>query len=52
LGILGSYLAHVYDEVKHRPPYIVESILNAPTAESSEESSQRHGREAAPSVRK
>lgn len=30
LSILGSYLAHIYDEVKRRPPYIVESILNHP----------------------
>lgn len=28
LGIIGSYLAHIYDEVKRRPPYIVESIIN------------------------
>jgi len=28
LGIIGSYLLHIYDEVKHRPPYIVESFLN------------------------
>lgn len=31
LSIIGSYLAHIYDEVKRRPPYIVESILNNPT---------------------
>jgi dolichol-phosphate mannosyltransferase len=30
LAIIGSYLAHIYDEVKRRPPYIVESILNSP----------------------
>jgi len=30
LGILGSYLAHIYDEVKHRPPFIVRDILNDP----------------------
>jgi dolichol-phosphate mannosyltransferase len=27
LAIVGSYLAHIYDEVKRRPPYIVESII-------------------------
>ncbi len=32
LSIIGSYLAHIYDEVKRRPPYIVESILNPPKA--------------------
>jgi dolichol-phosphate mannosyltransferase len=30
LGIIGSYLAHIYDEVKRRPPYIVESYFNYP----------------------
>jgi dolichol-phosphate mannosyltransferase len=30
LSIIGAYLAHIYDEVKRRPPYIVESILNDP----------------------
>lgn len=30
LSIIGSYLSHIYDEVKRRPPYIVESILNHP----------------------
>ena len=36
LGIIGSYLAHIYDEVKRRPPFIVESILNRPPATSNE----------------
>jgi dolichol-phosphate mannosyltransferase len=30
LSILGSYQAHIYDEIKRRPPYIIESILNHP----------------------
>jgi polyisoprenyl-phosphate glycosyltransferase len=30
LSIIGSYLAHIYEESKARPPFIVESILNAP----------------------
>lgn len=40
LSIIGSYLAHIYDEVKRRPPYIVESILNCPSEQdgSQEES--------------
>lgn len=29
-SIIGSYLMHIYDEVKRRPPYIVDHILNAP----------------------
>ena len=32
LGIIGSYLAHIYDEVKARPAFIVEEVLNAPPA--------------------
>ena len=31
LSIIGSYLEHIYDEVKRRPPYLVGSILNAPS---------------------
>ena len=30
LSIIGSYLAQIYEEVKRRPAYIVESILNDP----------------------
>lgn len=30
LSIIGSYLAHIYEEVKGRPNYIVRSILNPP----------------------
>jgi glycosyltransferase involved in cell wall biosynthesis len=36
LSIIGSYLGHIYDEVKRRPPYIVESILNAPSQKEGE----------------
>jgi glycosyltransferase involved in cell wall biosynthesis len=35
LGVIGSYLAHIYEEVKRRPPFIVESILNPPNVEAS-----------------
>ena len=38
LSIIGSYLAHIYDEVKRRPPYIVESILNNPFAKEEKAS--------------
>jgi dolichol-phosphate mannosyltransferase len=30
LSIIAVYLSHVYEEVKRRPPFVVESILNAP----------------------
>jgi len=29
-SIIGSYLLHIYDEVKRRPPYIVDYVLNSP----------------------
>lgn len=32
LSIIGSYLAHIYDEVKARPAYVVDEILNPPTS--------------------
>jgi dolichol-phosphate mannosyltransferase len=37
LSLIGSYLAHIYDEVKRRPSYIVESILNAPQGKGKED---------------
>jgi polyisoprenyl-phosphate glycosyltransferase len=30
LAIIGTYLAHMYEEVKGRPPYVVESVVNPP----------------------
>lgn len=30
LGVIGSYLAHMYEEIKARPPYIIDRILNPP----------------------
>lgn len=30
LAIIGSYLGHMYEEVKRRPAFVVESILNRP----------------------
>lgn len=30
VAIIGSYVAHIYEESKHRPPFLVESVLNAP----------------------
>jgi len=30
LSIIGSYLSHIYDEVKRRPSYIVREIINNP----------------------
>jgi glycosyltransferase involved in cell wall biosynthesis len=30
LAIIGTYLAHMYEEVKRRPPFVVESVMNPP----------------------
>lgn len=38
LSIIGSYLAHMYEEVKRRPSYIVHSILNPPGRRTPAES--------------
>lgn len=35
LSIIGSYLAHIYDEVKRRPAFIVQSIQNDPRTRST-----------------
>jgi dolichol-phosphate mannosyltransferase len=32
LAVIGAYLAHMYEEVKGRPPFVVESILNQPSS--------------------
>ena len=37
LAIIGSYVAHIYEESKHRPPFLVESVLNAPPQAPSED---------------
>jgi glycosyltransferase involved in cell wall biosynthesis len=39
ISIIGSYLAHVYEEVKRRPPYVVEEILNPPTPRAAHDAS-------------
>jgi polyisoprenyl-phosphate glycosyltransferase len=29
-SVIGSYMAHMYEEIKARPPYILDSVLNPP----------------------
>jgi polyisoprenyl-phosphate glycosyltransferase len=37
LSVIGSYLAHIYDEVKRRPSFIVDSVLNPPLDRADDE---------------
>lgn len=41
LSIIGAYLAHIYDEVKRRPPFLVENILNNP--QTINDKHEQHG---------
>jgi len=43
LSIIGTYLAHIYDEVKRRPPFIVASILNNPSGSNNTNQDQSNG---------
>jgi glycosyltransferase involved in cell wall biosynthesis len=45
LAIIGSYIAHMYEEVKGRPSYIVDSVLNAPDGAALDASAIERGRE-------
>jgi glycosyltransferase involved in cell wall biosynthesis len=37
-SVIGAYLMHIYDEVKRRPPYIVDYILNDPSDKEASKS--------------
>jgi dolichol-phosphate mannosyltransferase len=34
LGIIGTYIAQIYQEVKYRPRYVVAETLTSPSAEN------------------
>jgi glycosyltransferase involved in cell wall biosynthesis len=38
-SVIGAYLMHIYDEVKRRPPYIVDYILNDPSQQKKAQGS-------------
>jgi glycosyltransferase involved in cell wall biosynthesis len=44
LAIIGSYIAHMYEEVKGRPAYVVDSVLNAPEGAALTPSALERGR--------
>ena len=41
-SVIGSYMAHMYEEIKARPPYIVESVLNPPAGPGHRPNSSCH----------
>lgn len=50
LAIIGSYISHMYEEVKGRPGYVVDSVLNAPEGAPLPPSVVARGREELPTV--
>lgn len=50
LSIIGSYLAHLYDEVKRRPPYIRESVVNPPPPRDAVPVEEQGSRTEAPPI--
>jgi polyisoprenyl-phosphate glycosyltransferase len=36
ISVIGSYMAHMYEEIKARPPYIVDEVINPPLPRSSQ----------------
>lgn len=36
LSIIGGYLAHIYEEVKGRPSYVVDSVINPPSRRATD----------------
>jgi hypothetical protein len=47
IGILSEYIGCIYDEVKERPPYIVERFLNPPPVPGHAKAGPAQGRNGA-----
>lgn len=50
LAIIGSYLAHMYEEVKGRPSFIVESVINPPAGANLPAGARAHEQDLAGAV--
>ena len=48
LGIIGEYIAKIYDEIKARPSYLVEGVVGLDAVAQIEESRDAAGRSASP----
>ena len=42
LGILGEYIGRIFDETKHRPPYLIETKINCAPAPNRDPGATRH----------
>jgi dolichol-phosphate mannosyltransferase len=42
LGILGEYIGRIFDETKHRPPYLIETKINCAPATNRDPGATRH----------
>jgi dolichol-phosphate mannosyltransferase len=40
LSVIGSYMSHMYEEIKARPPYIIDRVLNPPLPRDSRASAE------------
>ncbi len=51
LSVIGSYMSHMYEEIKARPPYIVDSVLNPPLPRDTQAAANPPAKAAASNAR-